>query len=33
MKGVVPIVSLDGVPVPHDPEITRTLVAAAGFDR
>ncbi|HBX80336.1 MAG TPA: aminodeoxychorismate lyase [Propionibacteriaceae bacterium] len=33
VKGVVPIVSLDGVPVPHDPEITRTLVAAAGFDR
>lgn len=31
VRGVLPLRELDGVPLPHDPEITARLAAAAGF--
>lgn len=31
VRGVLPIVTLDGVGLPHDPAITARLAAAAGF--
>ncbi len=31
VRGVLPLVELDGVRLPHDPAITRRLAAAAGF--
>lgn len=31
VRGVLPLVELDGVPLPHDPAITARLAAAAGF--
>ena len=31
IRGVLPLVELDGVPLPHDPAITAHLAAAAGF--
>ncbi len=31
IKGVLPIVSIDGLPLQHDAAITRTLAASAGF--
>lgn len=31
IKGVLPLVSVDGRPLPHDAAITRTLAASAGF--
>lgn len=32
IRGVVPVLSLDGEPVPHDDEMTRQLRVWAGFD-
>jgi 4-amino-4-deoxychorismate lyase len=31
IRGVLPLVELDGVPLPHDPAISARLAAAAGF--
>lgn len=31
VRGVLPILELDGVPLPHDPAITARLATAAGF--
>lgn len=31
IRGVLPLVELDGVPLPHDPAITAHLATAAGF--
>lgn len=32
IRGILPVVELDGVPLPHDPRITARLATAAGFD-
>lgn len=32
IRGVLPVVELDGVPLPHDPRVTARLAVAAGFD-
>jgi len=32
VRGVCPILQLDGDPVPHDPELTAALALSAGFD-
>ena len=31
VRGVLPLLELDGVPLPHDPALTAHLAAAAGF--
>jgi len=31
VRGVLPVIELDGTPLPHDPEVTARLAAAAGF--
>jgi 4-amino-4-deoxychorismate lyase len=31
VRGVLPLVQLDGVPLPHDPALTAHLAATAGF--
>jgi 4-amino-4-deoxychorismate lyase len=33
IRGVVPVLELDGVRLPHSPELTSTLAAAVGFPR
>ncbi len=32
VRGVLPVLELDGEPLPHDPRITARLATAAGFD-
>lgn len=32
IRGVLPVIELDGVPLPHDPRVTARLAVAAGFD-
>lgn len=31
IRGVLPVLSVDGVPIPHDPALTAELAASAGF--